>query len=403
MAPRLSSRLPPHGQTNAITQALDALVAEGADVVDLTASNPTAVGLVYPPALLQSLAAPEAAGYAPEALGLRTAREAVAADAMRRGARVHPDRVALSASSSESYSWLFKLFCEPGDVVLVPRPSYPLFEHLAALEHVRMAPYALSFHGRWDVDLAEVERGLDAGARMVVAVSPNNPTGSCLSAAEADALIALTARAGVPLVVDEVFADYLLDAGPTGAPVAPGAATDVALRADGHPGALVVTLGGLSKSVGLPQLKLGWMVFGGDAAAIDPARGGLELIADSFLSVSTPVQVAAPALLHDGAAVRAQIQNRIRTNLAALRATVAAHPSCDVLPVEGGWSAVLRVPATRTEEQLVLDLLHQEHVLVHPGYFFDFAHEAWLVVSLLPPPDVFAAAIARTLAFAATR
>ncbi|MGE3340317.1 MAG: pyridoxal phosphate-dependent aminotransferase, partial [Alphaproteobacteria bacterium] len=307
-----------------------------------------------------------------------------------------PHCVALSASSSESYSWLFKLCCDPGDRVLVPQPSYPLFEHLAALESVAMTPYALGYHGRWDVDLAQVERGLANGARMVVAVSPNNPTGSWLSAAEADALIALTARAGVPLVVDEVFADYPIEPGPD-------VATDVAGRADGHPGALVVTLGGLSKSVGLPQLKLGWMVLGGDAAIVRQALGGLELVADSYLSVSTPVQVAAAALLNEGAAIRAQIQQRIRTNLEALRAAVAAHPACDVLPVEGGWSAVLRVPATRTEEQLVLDLLRQEHVLVHPGYFFDFAHEAWLVVSLLPPPDVFAAAIARTLAFASAR
>lgn len=391
MPPRLSSRIPPHGQTNAITKAHDALVAAGVAVIDLTESNPTNAGVSYPAALLQPLATPEALRYAPEALGLSPAREAVAADTRRRGVRVDPDRVVLSASSSESYSWLFKLFCNPGDRVLVPRPSYPLFEHLAALESVAMEPYALGYHGRWEVDLAEVERGLAAGTRMVIAVSPNNPTGSCLSAAEADALIALTATFGVPLVVDEVFADYLIEPGRD-------VATDVAVRADGQAGALVVTLGGLSKSVGLPQLKLGWMVFGGDAPVVTGALGGLGLVADSYLSVSTPVQVAAPALLRDGAAVRTQIQQRIRTNLDALRGMSARHPSCDVLPVEGGWSAVLRVPATRTEEQLVLDLLRQEHVLVHPGYFFDFAHEAWLVVSLLPKPDVFGDAMTRVLA-----
>jgi len=387
---RLSDRLPPHGQTNAITQAHDALVAAGVRVTDLTESNPTRVGLAYPPTLLDALASSAVAGYAPEALGLRRAREAVATDALRRGARIDADRVVLSASSSESYSWLFKLFCNPGDRVLVPRPSYPLFEHLAALECVGMEPYALGYHGRWDVDLAGVERGLAAGARMVVAVSPNNPTGSCLSHAEADALIAMTARAGVPLVVDEVFADYRLDAGPH-------ATMDVALRAAGHPGGLAVTLGGLSKSAGLPQVKLGWMIFGGDTATVQEALGGLEIVADSYLSVSTPVQVAAPALLDAGANIRAQIQERIRTNLVALRSVAAAHVACDVLPVEGGWSAVLRVPATLPEEQLVLDLLQQEHVLLHPGYFFDFDHEAFLVVSLLPPIDVFADAVARVL------
>jgi len=392
---RLSDRLPPHGQTNAITQAHDALVAAGVPVTDLTESNPTRVGLTYPPTLLEPLASSAGTTYAPEALGLRLAREAVAADTFRRGSRIDADRVVLSASSSESYSWLFKLFCNPGDRVLVPRPSYPLFEHLAALECVGMDSYALGYHGRWDVDLAGVERGLAAGARMVIAVSPNNPTGSCFSDAEADALIAMAARAGVPLVVDEVFADYLLDAGPD-------AMTDVALRADDCPGALAVTLGGLSKSVGLPQVKLGWMVFGGDPTVVRQALGGLEIIADSYLSVSTPVQVAAPALLDSGANVRAQIQERIRTNLSTLRAIAATHPSCDVLPMEGGWSAVLRVPATEPEEQLVLDLLQQEHVLVHPGYFFDFDHEAFLVVSLLPPVDAFADAVARVLRVAAS-
>jgi len=392
---RLSRRLPPHGQTNAITQARAALAAAGTPVVDLTASNPTEAGLAYPPALLASLGAAEALAYAPEARGLRVAREAVAADAARRGAAIDPDRVVLSASSSESYSWLFKTFCDPSDAVLVPRPSYPLFEHLAGLESVRMEPYALSYHGRWDVDLAAVERGLAAGARLVVAVSPNNPTGSCLSGREADALTALTAEAGVPLVVDEVFADYLLQPGPE-------AVTDLAARAAGHRGAAVITLGGLSKSVGLPQVKLGWMVLGGDDAVLEPALAGLGLIADSYLSVSTPVQVAAPALLREGRTVRRQIQERLGTNAAALSRAVARHPVCDLLPVEGGWSAVVRVPATRPEEQLVLDLLAREHTLVHPGYFFDFPREAHLVVSLLPPPAVFSDAVERMLALADT-
>ena len=392
---RLSRRLPPHGQTNAITRAHAALAAAGTPIADLTASNPTEAGLAYPPALLAPLGSAEALTYAPEARGLRAAREAVAADAARRGAAVDPDRVVLSASSSESYSWLFKAFCDPHDPVLVPRPSYPLFEHLAGLESVRMEPYALGYHGRWEVDLAAVERGLAAGARLVVAVSPNNPTGSCLSAREADALIALTARAGVPLVVDEVFADYLLEPGPD-------AVTDLATRAAGHRGAAVITLGGLSKSVGLPQVKLGWMILGGDDAVLEPALAGLELIADSYLSVSTPVQMAAPALLREGVAVRRQIQERIRANTAALSRAVAGHPACDLLPVEGGWSAVVRVPATRPEEQLVLDLLTREHVLVHPGYFFDFPREAYLVVSLLPPPAVFSDAVERMLGLANT-
>ena len=390
---RLSDRLPPHGETNAITQLLDRLLAAGVSVVDLTESNPTRVGLDYPARLLEALSGPASTRYAPEPLGMAEARMAVALDARRRSVAIEPERVVLSASSSESYSWLFKLFCNPGDRVLVPQPSYPLFEHLAHLESVAIEPYTLAYHGRWEVDLESVRRGLASGARMIVAVSPNNPTGSCLSGTEADALIALAAEAGVPLVVDEVFADYLL------APQ-PGCAIDIACRAEGHTGALVVTLGGLSKSVGLPQLKLGWMVFGGDPACVQRAMAGLELIADSYLSVSTPVQLAASALLAEGAAVRTQIQARIEANLAALQLAVAQHPACDVLPVEGGWSAVVRVPATQSEEQLVLTLLEQAHVLVHPGYFFDFAHEAFVVVSLLPPVGAFAPAVNRLLTVA---
>ena len=390
----LSRRLPPHAQPNAITLRMDALRAAGTPIVDLTESNPTQVGLHYPEGFLAPLSAAGAETYAPEPLGLASARTAVATDGSRRGVTVDPARVVLSASSSESYSWLFKLLCDPGDRVLVPRPSYPLFEHLARLEAVEVDTYALDYHGRWEVDLHSVERGITAATRVVIAVSPNNPTGSYLSASEADSLIALTARHGVALVVDEVFADY---------PLGRGAAsvTDIACLADGRSGALVATLGGLSKSAGLPQLKLGWMVLGGDADRVAEALAGLELIADSYLSVSTPVQVAAPALLEAGADVRRQIQERTAANLATLRAVAGRHPECDVLPVEGGWSSVVRVPATRSEEQLVLHLLEQEHVLVHPGYFFDFPSEAYLVVSLLPPPAVFRDAVERVLSAAA--
>ena len=394
MGSHFSRRLPPHAQPNAITLRLDALRAAGTPIVDLTESNPTQMGLRYPERLLAPLSVTAAETYAPEPLGLASARAAVATDCGRRGVTVDPARVVLSASSSESYSWLFKLLCDPGDRVLVPRPSYPLFEHLARLEAVEVETYGLDYHGRWEVDLHSIERGITAATRVVIAVSPNNPTGSYLSAAEADSLIALTARHGVALVVDEVFADYALER-------SAASVTDIACLADGRSGALVATLGGLSKSAGLPQLKLGWMVLGGDTGRVAEALAGLELIADSYLSVSTPVQVAAPALLEAGADMRRQIQERTAANLAALRNAAARHPACDVLPVEGGWSAVVRVPATRSEEQLVLHLLEEEHVLVHPGYFFDFPSEAYLVVSLLPPPEVFGEAVERVLAAAA--
>ena len=390
MGSHLSRRLPLHARPNAITLRLEALRATGTPVIDLTESNPTQVDLHYPEGLLAPLAATAAETYSPEPLGLSSARAAVAADCGRRGVAVDPARVVLSASSSESYSWLFKLLCDPGDRVLVPRPSYPLFEHLARLEAVTVDTYGLDYHGRWEVDLYGVERGITAATRVVIAVSPNNPTGSYLSATEADSLIALTARHGVALVVDEVFADYPLERGAA-------SVTDVACLAEGRSGALVATLGGLSKSVGLPQLKLGWMVLGGNTGRVTEALAGLELIADSYLSVSTPVQVAAAALLAAGADVRRQIQERMAANLTILRSAAGRYPACDVLPVEGGWSAVVRVPATRTEEQLVLHLLEQEHVLVHPGYFFDFPREAYLVVSLLPPEAVCANGFERVL------
>jgi aspartate/methionine/tyrosine aminotransferase len=300
---------------------------------------------------------------------------------------IRPD-VVLTASTSESYAWLFKLLCDPGDCVLVPRPSYPLFEHLTRLEVVQAVPYDLEYHGRWTIDFARIEDA-PAATRAVLLVSPNNPTGSFVSTAELDRLAALCARRGWTLIADEVFSDYKLDDR--------RAVTDLATHVD----VPSFTLGGASKSLGLPQLKLGWMTIGGDRRTREEVRSRLELVADTFLSVNTPVQVAAPSLLREAAVVRAAIQARIRTNLAAARRIVADHPSCELLHTEGGWSAVIRVPAVRSEEDLVLGLLDRERILVHPGYFFDFRHEAYSIVSLLPQEDVFAPALNRVLAYAA--
>jgi aspartate/methionine/tyrosine aminotransferase len=271
--------------------------------------------------------------------------------------------------------------------VLVPRPSYPLFEHLTQLEGIRAETYDLEYHGAWQIDFASVEAA-PPNTRAILIVSPNNPTGSYVAAAELARLIELCNGRGWAIVADEVFADYVLEA------VNP--VTDVATRSP----VLAFTLGGLSKSVGLPQLKLGWIIVGGGDSAVREALGSLELIADTFLSVATPVQVALPDLLRAGTAVRTAIQRRITRNLAALRDATRESPACEVLRVDGGWSAVVRVPSTRTEEQLVLDLLDRERILVHPGYFFDFPREAFIVVSLLPPEDVFASAVARVLPFA---
>ncbi len=384
-----SNRLPPHAEINPLSRARSALEAAGVAIADLTESNPTAVGIVYPDDLLAVLSAEHAARYSPQPLGLDIAREAVASDYGRRGAHVDPRQVVLSASSSEAYSWLFKLLCDPGDAVLVPQPSYPLFEHLTRLEGVQPIPYHLHYHGRWEIDFASVTAA-PASVRAVLLVSPNNPTGSYVAKQEAYRLAELCRARGWAIVADEVFADYAIDA--------TDSRTECVMDLD----VLSFTLGGASKSLGLPQIKLGWTVVGGPAAERGRALAALEVIADTFLSVSTPVQGAAPSLLARGGAVRDQIRQRVALNLAHARSLSVDYPSCTLLPVEGGWSLIVRVPAFRSEEALTLELLEREQVLVHPGYFFDFPHEAYIIVSLIPPPDQFVDAFSRTLRFVST-
>ena len=382
-----SNRLPSHAEINPLTRALAGLRAGGVPITDLTESNPTRVGFEYPVDLLTEFSGAAARRYDPEPFGLRVAREAVAADYARRGARVDPGHVVLSASSSEAYSWLFKLLCNPGEGVLVPEPSYPLFEHLTRLEAIRPVPYQLRYHGRWEIDFDSLAAA-PADTRALLLVSPNNPTGSYVSRQEARRVAELCRARGWAIVADEVFADYALDADTP--------PTEIAM----NQGVLSFTLGGASKSLALPQVKLGWMVVDGPPRERDRALAALEIVADTFLSVGTPVQIAAPSLLNRGEAIRRQVQRRLATNLAQARDIAGRHPSCTVLPVEGGWSLVVRVPATRHEDALVLALLERERILVHPGYYFDFPHEAFLVVSLLPPEGAFAAAFERTLQFA---
>jgi len=384
-----SNRLPPYFETNRLTRAVAALSQAGTPIIDLTESNPTAVGFTYPGDLFDGLNADHIRRYDPQPLGLRSAREAVAADYARRGARVDPNHVVLSASSSEAYSWLFKLLCNPGDGVLVPQPSYPLFEHLTRLESVHPIPYQLRYHGRWEIDFDTVIEA-PAHVRAILLVSPNNPTGSFVTRDEARRLAEICRARGWAIVADEVFADYPLDAD--------SAPSESVMDLD----VLSFTLGGASKSLGLPQIKLGWMVVGGQVQERDRAIAALEIIADTFLSVGTAVQGAAPSLLARGDVIRNQIRQRIASNLACARDVIRQFPSSTLLPVEGGWFLVARVPALRSEEALAVELLERERVLVHPGYFFDFPHEAFIVASLIPPADQFADAFARALRFAAS-
>jgi hypothetical protein len=352
--------------------------------LDLTVSNPTRVGLVYPPSLLAPLGDGAGLSYAPEPLGLALARAAASAEYARRGVLVPPERVVMTASTSEAYSLLFKLLCNPGDQVLVPRPSYPLFAHLTRLDGVDAVAYDLDPDAGWQIDPDAVARAVTPRTRAVLVVSPNNPTGSVASADALAALGALCRRRGVALVGDEVFADYPLAGGPPAGPSVLAA-----------PQALTFGLGGLSKSIGLPQVKLGWLAAGGPDDLVRRALARLEIIADAYLSVATPVQLAAPRLLAVGAAVRAQIAARLQVNLAQLREAARAHPACTLLHADAGWSAVVQVPAVLSEEALVLDLLERRGVLVHPGYFFDFPREAFLVLSLLPRPEEFGAGVER--------
>jgi hypothetical protein len=371
---------------NRLAARLASKRASGARLLDLTESNPTRARIPYPEDLLQVLARPEARFYEPEPFGRRAAREAVAADLARRGYPVGAERVLLTASTSEAYAFVFKLLADPGDEVLVPRPGYPLFEFLAGLESVGASSYALAWDGEWHVDMAALRSAVTPRTRAVVVVNPNNPTGAFLKLEERRALEQLCAERSLALVSDEVFADFAFASDPRRAG---------SVAHDGP--ALAFALGGLSKSCALPQLKLAWTAVTGPAPLVEEALARLEVIADSYLSVSTPVQVAAPELLARRGELQAPILARARANLAQLRGRLPGSPAT-LLEPEGGWYAVLRVPATVSEDERVTRLLDERDVLVHPGYFFDFPREAFLVLSLLTPEDVFAEGSARVLA-----
>ncbi len=364
------------------------------DLVDLTETNPTRAALPYPaPALAAALAQGAQADYQPAPLGLPAARAAVSAEYAAAGVTLAPERLVLTASSSESYGFLFKLCCDPGDAVLVPEPSYPLFEYLAGLEGVASAGYRLAFDGEWHLDLASLEEAAAAAARAghraraVIVVNPNNPTGSYLKQRELARLEAFCGAAGLALISDEVFAPYPFGGDPERVTCAAAAARTAPA---------VFSLGGLSKACGLPQLKVGWIAVGGGEA--ERALQALELIADTYLSVSTPVQRALPELLQAGAGIRAAIAERLAVNRAVLAAALPAGSPCSVLPAEGGWSAILRVPASRTDAEWAVGLARRAGVLVHPGYFFEMRGGAFLIVSLLPAPEAFATGIARVVA-----
>jgi alanine-synthesizing transaminase len=359
--------------------------AAGRSLVDLTESNPTRCGLADPSAVAL-LGDARGALYDPAAFGRREAREAVAAYYRQHGRAIAARQVVLSASTSEAYAWAFKLLCDPGERVLVPRPSYPLFPFLADLDSVGLATYPLVRAEGWRVDVDAVAKLADDRTRALLCVHPGNPTGSLLHADDAARLVTLCRERDMALVVDEVFLDYPLEA-----------PADRHGSFAGEEGCLTLVLSGLSKVALLPQVKLGWMAVSGRGS--DEALGRLEIVADSYLSVSTPVQLAAPALLAACGARQDLLRARLRQNLAALDAALAAEPSCPVrrLPVDAGWYALVEVPRTRSDEDWAGLLLDEDDLIVHPGWFFDMSEEGTMVVSLLLEPEIFANAIERAV------
>jgi aspartate/methionine/tyrosine aminotransferase len=390
---RFSQRLPWDHAQNRLTLAIEGRRARSLPVIDLTETNPTRVGLAYPEEkLTEILRQGVAAEYRPHPRGLLEAREALATALTRPDDPVSPDDLVLTASTSESYSLLFKLFGDPGDEVLTAAPSYPLLDSLAALDALVLRHFHLRPQRRFALDPEAVELALSPRTRLLALVHPGNPTGAFLSSEAQDAVAALCASREIPLISDEVFADYPL------ATVDVHRAGPAAALSDE---ALTFSLSGLSKSAGLPSLKLGWIRVGGPEALRRRTLAALELVADSYLSVATPVQRALAGLLALAPRIRAAILSRLLENLAVLREALAGLSEAELIEPAGGWSAVIGVSSLLTDEEIVLDLLQRDGVLVHPGYFFDFATEDFLVLSLLPEPAVFAEGVRRLVGYLA--
>jgi alanine-synthesizing transaminase len=374
---------------NKFTQALEAHRRSGKELLDLTVSNPTACGLAYPEEeIVTALADTRALEYRPESKGLPEAREAIAGYYRGRmgfggsGGRVDPERILLTSGTSEGYSHIFRLLCEAGDEILVPAPSYPLFEFLADLADIRLVPYPLLYDHGWQIDFAPLRAGVTPHSRAVLVVHPNNPTGSFVKPREAAELAEICAAHEMAIVADEVFLDY------TGGPEP---AQTFAL----NDAALTFTLSGLSKISLLPQMKLAWVAVSGPQSLVRTAVERLEIIADTYLSPSVPVQLALPKFLSLRHGLQSQLQRRISANLAALDGLVHESKLLARLEREGGWYAVLRVPTTGPDEDLAVALLERCSVLVHPGHFFNFSRDGFLVLSLITAEPQFREGVLR--------
>lgn len=366
---------------NALTRAI-AEVAGRQAFLDLTVSNPTAARIPYDAtALVRAFAQPHMLAYEPHPLGLASARAIVAEEI-----GVASSQIALTASTSEAYAVLFKLFCDPGDEILVPTPSYPLLDWLASFESVTLKQYPLVYAGGWHIDIDALKQAVTNHTRAIVVVAPNNPTGSYLGAEELEALLDL----GLPIISDEVFAHYPLG------PMREGRLSSVLTKAAAR--GLVFSLSGLSKMAALPQMKLGWIACAGDPERVNATMNRLELVLDAYLSVGAPVQHALKPLLEASRATTDEIRLRTAENLAAAWKIARKHDLITQLDVEGGWYVTWRVPETMSDEEWALTLVREDSVYVHPGYYFDMRRGAHLVLSLLTPEDEFSEGIARIAA-----
>jgi alanine-synthesizing transaminase len=372
-------------QPNRLSGALTRHRAAKKPLLDLTASNPTKCGFAYQSnAILGALGNPSALIYEPEPRGLVEARKAVAKYYADRGIAVSIEDIILATSTSEAYSYAIRALCNPGDKILIPQPSYPLFELLAEIQDVELVRYALVYDHGWQIDFASLERIITPRTRAVIVVHPNNPTGQYVKAEELTQLNAICSTRGLALVADEVFLDFNLDNDTPGSLAANDAA-------------LTFTMSGISKICGLPQMKAAWLITSGPQEFRTVALARLEVIADTYLSMNAPIQAALPSFLEQRHEIQSQIKDRVKHNLQHLDAQLASHKTCSRLKLEGGWYAVLRVPATRSDEDLAVDLIEERGVYVHPGHFYDFESDGYLVVSLITPPADFEEGIGRLL------
>jgi alanine-synthesizing transaminase len=375
--PRFSARTSWDLSETELARAVKARRQAGLPVIDLTASNPTLCGFKYDErAILSALAEPESLVYDPDPRGLLTAREAVCRYYADHGVEVDASNIFLTTSTSEAYSYLFRLLCDPGDEVLIAQPSYPLFDFLAQIENVRLVPYPLFYDHGWHLDVEGLRHRITPRTRAVVVVHPNNPTGHFTKASERRELEAICSDHGLALIVDEVFLDYGL-----------AGAAEPSFASGSHP-VLTFVLSGLSKIAALPQMKAAWVTCFGPKASLSGALARLEVIADTFLSMNAPVQCALPAWLEGRKSIQRQIQERLRSNLATLDGEVAG-TSISRLDVEGGWYATLRIPAIEKDEELAVRLVRDYGVAAHPGFFFGFPDSGWLILSLLIPDHYF--------------